>query len=168
MTLKYKIQRVRWWFNAKIAAFGLWLVRSTERKSNYLKHLEREWSVVFPESDEMQDLMKRCIVDLTAVFASQGYSGFSAGYATGLLQKVLRFEPLSPLTGAEDEWADPYLGDGTQQNKRCSRVFRDADGRAYDIEGRVFVEASGAAYTNRDSRVYVTFPYTPTTERVSV
>lgn len=166
--MKYKIQRFKWWINARIVAFGLWLVRSTERDSNYLKHLEREWGVVFPEADEMQDLMKRCVIDLTAVFASQGHSGFSAGYATNLLEKVLRFEPLGPLTGAEDEWGEPYSNDGAQQNKRCGRVFRDADGRAYDIEGRVFVEASGAAYTNRDSRVYVTFPYVPTTERVDV
>jgi hypothetical protein len=76
------------------------------------------------------------------------------------------FEPIAPLTGEDWEWND--TGHGTFQNKRASHVFKDYDGNTYDIEGKVFWEWSGTKeepyksyYTCRDSRVPVTFPYTP-------
>jgi len=57
--------------------------------------------------------------------------------------------------------AEPPLLAGLQ-------VFKDADGRAYDIDGRVFREPNGCCYTSSDSRVYITFPYRPKTEYVDV
>lgn len=68
----------------------------------------------------------------------------------------MAFGPLSPLTGEDSEWNE--IGEGRFQNRRSSRVFKDEDGRAYDIEGRVFRDGAGC-YTSRDSRVYVEFPY---------
>jgi len=47
-------------------------------------------------------------------------------------------------------------------------VFKDETGEAYDINGKVFREPSGSCYTSFESRVPVTFPYTPTTEYVDV
>ena len=38
----------------------------------------------------------------------------------------------------------------------------------YDMDGRVFREPNGTCYTSRNSRVDITFPYTPTTEYVDV
>ena len=77
-----------------------------------------------------------------------------------------RFQPLTPLQGTPDEWNE--CASGVWQNNRCSHVFKDADGRAYDIDGRIFREPNGCCYTNRESRVYVQFPYTPTREYVDV
>lgn len=110
------------------------------------------------------------VLELMEVFAKQGHSGFSAAWVTSCVQKLMRFEPLSPLTGDDAEWNDiaDLNGSPCWQNKRCSRVFKDADGRAYDIEGRVFIEPSGIGFTGAGSRVYVTFPYTPVTEYVRV
>src|SRR3546814_3682951 len=68
------------------------------------------------------------------------------------IDKALRFEPFSPLTGAESEWGEPYDWAGTQQSKRCSHVFRDKDGAAYDINGKVFVQTAGASLTARNNR----------------
>lgn len=130
---------------------------------NLMAHADRELSPA--DGDEMQLDMNRCLRELILVFSSQGHSGFSANYAIAQLRRLLRFEPLRPLTGAPDEWAE--VSDGIWQNTRCSRVFKDAAG-AYDIEGRVFREPDGSCYTSRDSRVYVDFPYTPTTEYVDV
>lgn len=56
----------------------------------------------------------------------------------------------------------------THQNKRCSHVFKDKDGNAYDIDGKVFREPDGCCFTSKDSFVPVTFPYTPKTEYVDV
>lgn len=112
------------------------------------------------------DMMGHAVLNMIKQFADEGHSGMSAGLAISLFSRLAKFEPLTPLTGEDDEWNQ--IADGTWQNKRCSRVFKDAEGRAYDIEGRVFREPSGACYTSRDSRVYVAFPYEPKTEYVDV
>ena len=102
---------------------------------------------------------------MVEVFAEEGHSGSSAGYAIGLLEKLLRFEPLQPLTGEDSEWFDH--GDGVFQNTRCSHVFKE-NGEAYDIDGIIFREPDGSCFTNFKSRVPVTFPYVPKREYVDV
>lgn len=47
-------------------------------------------------------------------------------------------------------------------------AMRKHIGKAYDINGKVFKESDGCCYTNKDSRVYIDFPYTPKTEYVKV
>lgn len=120
--------------------------------------------------DEYSQMGNAAVLELMETFAKQGHSGFSAGWVLSCVKKLMAWEPLSPLTGADDEWTDigEMNGSPCWQNKRCSRVFKDGDGRAYDIEGRVFSEANGCSFTGRGSRVYVTFPYTPTTVFVPV
>ena len=136
----------------------------TYQPGNLLAHTEEELPPA--DGDEMQALMNDHMRELVLVFASQGHSGFSASYATAALEKLLRSEPLRPLTGDTDEWVQ--VASDVWQNRRCSRVFKGPDGRAYDIEGRVFRYPDGGCYTSRDSRVYVEFPYAPTTEYVHV
>lgn len=124
---------------------------------------------MYGSGDEMNDAMCEHILKMVNVFAEEGHSGFSAEYAISILQKLLRFEPLSPLTGEDDEWNEvgEEYGNSIYQNKRLSRVFKESkDGQAYDIYGKVFVEPNGASYTSRDSRVYIEFPYVPHTEYV--
>jgi len=125
---------------------------------------------MYGSGDEMNDAMCEHILKMVNVFAEEGHSGFSANYAINILQKLLRFEPLSPLTGEDDEWRlCEYSDRETYQNKRFSRVFKEGkDGQAYDMQGKVFVEPNGASYTSRDSRVYIEFPYVPHTEYVKV
>lgn len=106
------------------------------------------------------------VMKMIDVFAEEGHSGYSANMAISLFERVARFEPLTPLTGDDDEWNE--VGEGEYQNRRCSHVFKGADGRAYDIDGKVFREPSGACFTSSESRVYVTFPYTPKREYVDV
>lgn len=103
--------------------------------------------------------------ELLHVFALQGHSGFSAAITAELLGKLLRFEPIGPLTGEPDEWVE--VGPGVHQNRRCSRVFKQADrfnGQAYDLDGIVWEEPDGGLFTNWESMVPVVFPYTPKTE----
>ncbi len=107
-------------------------------------------------------------IELLAVLSHQGHSGGSIGFAVEFFSTMARFKPWGPLTGEASEWAEPFDHEGTQQNIRCSHVFRNADGKSYDINGRVFREPSGACFTNGDSRVFVEFPYTPKTEYVDV
>ena len=162
------LYRIKYRINALAGELGRRLVRWSQRDSNYLLHAQDEWSITFPEYDEMQAQMGEHILDMVAMFGLEGHSGFSAGYAQNYIEKALKFEPFSPLTGAESEWAEAYGEDGTRQNKRCSHVFKGSDGRAYDIDGRIFREPDGACFTSKDSRVFIEFPYTPTTEIVDV
>ena len=126
--------------------------------------------------DEMQKMMCEHILKLLEVFSDEGHSGSSAPYAINVFSTLAKYEPLVPLTGEDWEWSDvsEYGGrdDGPlYQNNRCSRVFKDSKG-AYDIDGIVWWEwytdengeRSKVYFTNRDSRVPVTFPYTPKTE----
>lgn len=133
--------------------------------SNYLTYAENE--LPKPEGDEMQTLMNSQLKEMLLVFSTHGHSGFSAGYAISALKKLLNFEPLSPLTGSDDEWEPCSMQREVMQNKRCSRVFKEK-GEAYDIRGKVFVEPNGCCFTSIDSRVPVVFPYTPKTEYVNV
>jgi len=127
-------------------------------------------------TDEMQEAICKHVLALIKLFADEGHSGSTAPYTVNVFEKLAKFEPLVPLTGEEWEWVDvaDYGNRGHQlwQNKRCGRVFKDLNG-AYDIDGKVFWEWSEyegekfkSYYTSRESRVPVTFPYTPTTEYV--
>ncbi len=134
-----------------------------DRDGPRVEHVRREVSLV--DEDAVQNL-----VNVARVFSLEGHSGGSAPIAIGWLAKVLAWEPIAPLTGADDEWRDvsEIMGVPEWVNKRCSRVFKGADGLAYDVQGRVFVEPGGTSYTSRESCVPVVFPYTPTTEVVRV
>ena len=102
------------------------------------------------------DMGTKAILDLIELFSSQGHSGFSAPYVINAFSRLAMFKPLSPLTGEDDEWND--VGD-IFQNKRYSAVFKNKDGVAYNVEGKVFTDDGEVWYTCKDSKVNVTFPY---------
>lgn len=124
--------------------------------------------------DEMQKAICKHVLKLLQVFSKEDHSGSSAPYAINLFSKLARFELIAPLTGEDWEWNDvsDYGGrdDGPlYQNRRCSHVFKDSIS-AYDIQGIIFWEwytdpETGKKiktyFTNKNSRVSVTFPYTP-------
>ena len=137
---------------------------STMEESNLIKHARHELELAGAfdkEKDFYGGMTGGAVMELIKVFSGQGHSGMSASIVRNLFNKVANYEPLLGLTGEDDEWNE--VGKGVFQNKRCSRVFKE-NGEAYDIDGKVFVEAGGASYTNGDSRTPVTFPYTPKTE----
>ena len=123
-------------------------------------------------NDEMQHFMCDQVLELLTIFGEHGHSGSSAPYAIDLFTKLAKFEPIVPLTGEDWEWSDTGH---CYQNKRASHVFKDYDGVCYDINGHVFWEwcksydtgePFKSYYTCRESRVPVTFPYTPKVEYV--
>lgn len=136
--------------------------------SNLESHAKAELqrAGLFDKDSDYGGMLGDAVMKMIKVFDDEGHSGYSATLAVSLFERVARFEPLTPLTGADDEWME--VGEGYWQNVRCSHVFKDKDGKAYDIQGRVFREPSGCCYTNFDSRVYLTFPCVPKTEYVDV
>jgi hypothetical protein len=149
-------------------AIGLRLIRFAARKSNMLLHAKDEWKISFPEKEEMQDAVGRSVFDVVAVFSLEGHSGFSAAYTVNFIEKALRFDPFSPLQGIDSEWTQ--VADDMWQNKRLSSVFKDGIyERAYDIDGVVYREPSGACYTKGGARNYIEFPYVqPPTKYIDV
>jgi hypothetical protein len=141
-------------------------------KMSFKSHAEKELALsgLGPDCTDINKMMRDHILKMIEVFADEGHSGFSASYAVSILEKLLRFEPITPLTGDDDEWMEVH--NGTYQNNRCGRVFKDENGNAYDIEGRVFYdeyidedgETRKSHFTCFESRTPVTFPYTPKTE----
>lgn len=130
--------------------------------SNLRKHAIRELSKIgMNESEDgINGDMYKHIIKMVELFDQEGHSGFSANYAIGIINKLLKFEPLSPLTGEDNEWIE--VGGGLYQNNRCHHVFKQGD-VAYDIDGKVFKEPDGSCYTNSESKVNITFPYVPKT-----
>jgi len=146
--------------------------KDRNRPGNLELHALRELRAIgyvpldLPQENGPNKWIQNNVIELIRVFSKQGHSGMSASYCISMFEKLARFEPLGPLTGADDEWNE--VGEGMLQNNRCSHVFKGADGRAYDIDGRIFREPDGCCFTNYDSRVYIAFPYTPAREYVDV
>ena len=101
-----------------------------------IEHAERELEFLH-NGDEMNELMRSQVLEIVKLFASHGHSMMSAGYAISLITPLLKQEPVGPLRGTDDEWVE--VSDGLFQNRRCSHVFKK-NGKAYDIEGRIFEE----------------------------
>lgn len=156
----------------------LWKIKAWRKRNepgNFELHARRELKAAGyipldqPQEDGPNKWIQESIIELLRVFAKQGHSGFSAPYCIDMFTKLAKFEPLGPLQGTDDEWTDVAEINGSPmwQNKRCSHVFKDETG-VYDINGRIFRETDGCCYTSRESRVYITFPYTPSSEYVDV
>jgi len=147
--------------------------------SNLVDYAKSEMDLIgLTDADEYNAAMRKHILGMVKLFSKEGHTGFSAPYAIDILSKVLRFKPLSPLTGEDDEWIKvrDYGDEPHYQNKRLSSVFKDTNGEVYNIDGKVFWEwcklpldkedpgypgekIYKSYYSSRDSRVPVTFPY---------
>ena len=94
------------------------------------------------------------MVDILERFFKQWDSGGVVSVAAPVLMRLIKGQPLKPLTGADDEWYDP-IGDGkVLQNIRCSSVFKYDDGRVLDIDA--------------PTPDQITFPYDPVTRLPAV
>lgn len=124
-----------------------------------LEYAKRELDRIGKDEEGMQHLMNRNILEIIEKFSEQGYTVFSAEYAINVLERLLRFKPLTPLTGEDDEWYEVY--NGSKQNKRYSSVFMNEDGTAYDIDGIIVSDNGGITwFSSGRFRKNITFPYT--------
>ena len=155
-------ERLMFWINGILNRF------KPKQKGNMERYAENELRAagLYDEDSDYSGMLAEAVMELVKVFSDQGHSGFSAHRTIQLFSKVAAFEPLIPLQGTDDEWNE--CGSGVFQNKRCSHVFKNKDGQAYDIEGKIFREPGGACYTSSDSRVFIEFPYVPKREYVDV
>jgi len=112
--------------------------------SNLVEHAERELRLagLYDKDSDYGGLLAEDVVKVVKVFASAGHSGGSAMMAISLLERLLRFEPITQLTSSPEEWTDvtePGSTDGKPlwQNRRCSSCFSNDGGKTWwDLEGK--------------------------------
>lgn len=104
----------------------------------------------------------KVMVELLEKFLDQWDSGGAVHAVAPVFVRLLSGQPLSPLTGADEEWFDP-LGDGLMlQNKRCGSVFKDWRGE----DGRLSSQAGEGSLKIHDLDNPAwngSFPYDPST-----
>lgn len=112
-----------------------------ETDSNLYRYAQEELSRVDLEYDGM---ISQAVLQLVGMFGAQGHSGGSASITMTIAARLMRFQPLTPLTGEDDEWME--VTTGVFQSTRCPSVFKE-NGVAYDIDV--------------EGRPPITFPYEP-------
>lgn len=93
-----------------------------------VEHARRELTL-FGEDPETID----AIASVVQAFADTGPSGGSAPYIIAYLEKLLRFEPLTPLTNDPGEWTDrsDISGYPVWQSNRDGRAMSEDGGKTY-------------------------------------
>jgi hypothetical protein len=140
-------------------------------ESNCIQHAKKELQAIGYDLNQTEEdpnkWIQENVLELLEVFGKQGHSGFSASYCVDMFSKLAKFEPLCPLTGADDEWMD--VSERYYQNTRCSHVFKDKQtGKSHDLNGYIFTDQHGCTFTSGPSRKLIEFPYTPTSQYVDV
>ena len=109
----------------------------SEEESNLVLHAKRELALaglLDAESDYDGELGVAAL-EIVHVFDKQGHSGASAAMVISLVEKLLRYEPLTPLTADPDEWMpldEEVFGKANVfQSRRDSKMFSEDGGRTY-------------------------------------
>lgn len=103
--------------------------------SNLVEHAKRELAKT--DIADRDGLYKGAlydgIIELVETFAKQGHSGGSASIVIPVLNKLLQFKPLTPLTSDPEEWIDRSTESGQPfwQNKRDPSVFSEDGGKTW-------------------------------------
>jgi hypothetical protein len=102
----------------------------TTTDSPLIDHARRELALI-GENEWLTNGLCRVV----AAFAEMGHSGFSADHSTAVLEKLLRYQPLSPLTDDPAEWQDRSQMSGYPiwQNRRDSRAMSTDGGKTYTL-----------------------------------
>jgi len=115
-----------------------------------IKHARHEFELngMFDKDADYSGKIAKAVMELIEVFSKQGHSGGSANMVSNLFYKLSMFEPISPLTGKDEEWCE--IVDGMFQNRRNSAVFKDGkDGKAYYVDAYVKETPNGIHWHGR-------------------
>lgn len=111
------------------------LTEVQERRMSLAGHAAYELGaagLTSPDAD-YGGLAAQSALSLVTILARQGHSGGSAAATIQLFNRLARRLPLTPLTGADDEWVK-HEGSDLLQNIRCTRILKNAGGVAFDVD----------------------------------
>jgi len=99
-----------------------------------VEHARRELELAGVEDD-----VRPSIIAAVEAFASYGHSGGSASVCIPMLNELLQFKNISPLTNSPDEWMDVATESQPPiwQNNRCSEAFSNDGGKTYYLLSEV-------------------------------
>lgn len=109
----------------------------TDTDSNLVRHAERELRLagLLDRDSDYNGILGEAVLAIVALFAQQGHSGASAAMVTDIATRLMRFEPLTPLTNDPDEWiqiAEEAPGwPSLWQNRRNSSAFSNDGGKTH-------------------------------------
>lgn len=112
---------------------------------------ELELAGLFDPTSDYDGMLGTAVLDIIKLFAGQGHSGMSAAMVTELATKLMRYEPLTPLTYGPEEWIDQSEASGRPcwQNNRDFKVFSYDGGLTHErlSDSKEPVETYDAAYS---------------------
>lgn len=99
--------------------------------SNLVEHAKRELKAINEDPKDVEGYLK-----VIQAFADMGHSGGSAMVAIPIINELLQFHNLSPLTDDPEEWyfhGEDVWGSegGVWQNKRNGEAFSHDGGKTY-------------------------------------
>lgn len=127
-------------------------------KSNTGKFAEQELDILVKNSEvDNRPIIENFIPEILALVDKFGCSGQSGGSApfvasaiSSAVNKLCLQEPINPIMGTDDEWADvAYVNDGKPlfQNKRCSGLFKYSNGMCSYVDAIVKKTPKGNTYS---------------------
>jgi hypothetical protein len=151
--------------------------------SNIKNHAESELNLLCKISGtdiEDRPLVEEFIPEMLLLidkFGNSGQSGGSAPYTANAicntLRKLMLFEPISPISGIDEEWME--VSNEVYQNKRCGSIFKQSiNGTPYYLDAIVWQgEDDWDSFTGTvcgiSSRQYIKkFPFKPKTFRINL
>jgi len=75
-------------------------------KSNLERFAEDELSRIEKDEEGLQEVINEHILKMVQLFSDEGHSGFSANYAINILNRLLRFMPLTPIEDNPEDWSE--------------------------------------------------------------
>lgn len=101
-----------------------------------VEHAETELKIagLFDGDSDYEGMLGESVLELVKVFAGQGHSGYSAMMTVDLLSRLLKYEPLGPLTDNPSEWnhIDERMGGpNLWQSRRNPQALSHDGGKTY-------------------------------------
>lgn len=107
----------------------------SEDESQLCLHAKRELELagLFNPDSDYEGMLGQAAYEIVKVFARQGHSGASAEMTTDIVTRLMRFEPLTPITSDPDDWVDhgDMGGEHLWQNRRDGRLFSTDGGKTW-------------------------------------
>lgn len=96
------------------------------------KELDR--AGLFDSDSDYGGMLGDACLAIVKVFSEQGHSGFSAEMTTQIVSKLMRYEPLTPLTSDPSEWMEVDTGKMWQSTRKPTSFSTDGGSTWYDLD----------------------------------
>lgn len=99
--------------------------------SNLVRHAEDEMRIagLYDKDADYGGMIPDAVLKCVKAFADEGHSGASAGLTISILERVLRFQTLTPINSDPKYWVE--VSDGLWQSTRDPSYFSKDGGKTF-------------------------------------